>query len=523
MSGRINSSGLVIAVIGFLLTRFTVTLALTQDPLRFYLAGVVPLSIGLGIAAFGVALTVADVDAALVRTTAIWCVIGVSTMLALVILTLLGTSPGVLGDVEAMRSQTYLSNFLIGGAVGGTLTGLYAARNRRQRDELRRQTNRLLTLNRLLRHEVLNAVSVIQGYATIDGDPDRDPNEVIAERSDAIQAAVERVTDLTLDTKYAAPSVDGTTLADRVGAAVETIEARYNGVSVTVTGLPEDVRVGATTRLTDALEELLENAVVHGEDRTPTLEVTVAPAAVTIAVADEGPGLPERQRALLERGDVEEFDNPTTGFGLNVVRLLVEEFGGTIRVEREPPGTTVALTLPRLAEHPTAIAPNRTDFANVRPALPHLLIGVGAATVAAIGYGIVAEVLGGSIAAIGVFYGTQHPVVGWLTHEFHSVVFALIYLGLLSVTVERYGNRPAVYLATGMGWAIAVWLGAASVIAPTWLQLLGIVVPIPNFSGRLLAAHAAWGLVLSGVTYLGYGYGARWLSPVVERMSVKRR
>lgn len=39
--GRVNYSGLVVAGIGFFLTRFTVTLAF-EDPVRFYLAGVVP-------------------------------------------------------------------------------------------------------------------------------------------------------------------------------------------------------------------------------------------------------------------------------------------------------------------------------------------------------------------------------------------------------------------------------------------------------------------------------------------------
>ena len=142
MGRRIHYSGFVVAGIGFFLTRFTVTLAIYESPLRFYLAGVVPLALGLGLAAFGVALAVADVEASLVRTTAVWCVVGFLTMLVLVVLTLLGSTGGM-SNVEAIRSRTYLSNFLIGGSVGGTLTGLYAARNRQQRSELQQQTNRL--------------------------------------------------------------------------------------------------------------------------------------------------------------------------------------------------------------------------------------------------------------------------------------------------------------------------------------------------------------------------------------------
>ena len=47
MDTRLNYSGFVIAGVGFFLTRFTVTLAIYDDPVRFYLAGVVPLALGL--------------------------------------------------------------------------------------------------------------------------------------------------------------------------------------------------------------------------------------------------------------------------------------------------------------------------------------------------------------------------------------------------------------------------------------------------------------------------------------------
>lgn len=55
MAQRVNYRGLVIAGTGFFLTRITVVLVL-DDPVRFYVAGIVPLLLGL--AALGVALTV---------------------------------------------------------------------------------------------------------------------------------------------------------------------------------------------------------------------------------------------------------------------------------------------------------------------------------------------------------------------------------------------------------------------------------------------------------------------------------
>jgi signal transduction histidine kinase len=333
MVGRVNYSGLVVAGVGFLLTRFTVTLAVYDDPLGFYLAGVVPLALGLGLAAFGVALTVADVDSSLVRTTARWCVVGAGAMFVLVVLTLLGSAGGDT-TFASPESRTYFSNFLIGGSVGGTLTGLYAAHNRRQRRELTQQANRLEVLNRLLRHEVLNAVTVIKGYASVRHE-DTDAAALITDRSDHIAEIIEEVRHLTQSARTDA--TERTTDPGRwLEAAVSSVRADHPAADIHVedASLPDDLTVRGTSRLELVFEHLLENAVVHADTGTPTVRVgtAVTPTEVRVSVSDDGPGLPEAQRALLEHGQITEFDDPQDGYGLNVVRLLAESFGADLEV-----------------------------------------------------------------------------------------------------------------------------------------------------------------------------------------------
>jgi two-component system OmpR family sensor kinase len=511
MSPRLNYGGLVIAGIGFFLTRFTVTLAI-GDPLSFYFAGVVPLLLGLGLAAFGVALTVADVEASLVRTAAIWCVIGAGSMLVLVVLTLLGSRPDGALNLGAIRSQTALSNFLIGGSVGGTLTGLYAARNRRQRDELSQQANRLWVLNRILRHEVLNAVTVIRGYATLDTD-DHDAAKRIEEYSATIEETIEEVKHLTRTSGTEEATTAAVDLGDHLRGSVRSVREQFPEAEISVAMPSEEVSVQGNERLNQVFTPLIENAVVHAGQGSPSVDVRVSttPATVRVSVTDEGPGLPERQRRLLETGEIEEFDDPGTGFDLNLVRLLVENYGGRIETDVTD-GTTVGVVLMRAGDSETSVEPSRTRLAGVRPATPHLVVTLGASLLAGIPYGIVAEQLGGSIAAIGVFYGVNDPIVGWLTHEFHSAVFGFVFAGIVSLVPARYSNHLPAYLAIGIGWGLTLWTLAAGFVAPVWLNLLGISMPIPTFSTVILLSHLTWGISLGLFTALGYKHVTPYLA-----------
>ena len=500
MDTRLNYSGFVIAGVGFFLTRFTVTLAIYDDPVRFYLAGVVPLALGLGLAAFGVALAVADVERALVRTTAAWCVAGAGAMLVLVVLTLLGSTADM--GMAAARSETYLANFLIGGSVGGTLTGLYAARPRRQRGELRQQANRLAVLNRKLRHEVLNALTAIRGYATLE-DRGSEATAVIERRSTDIEQTIEEVKYLTRSAGTERVATGPVDVAAVIESCVSRVREEYPEAEISVAVDPETPAVRANDRLDQVVGNLVENAVVHAGDES-AVEVSVEATATTvrISVRDEGPGLPESERALLEEGDIGSFDNPGTGFGLNVVRLLVEDYGGGVETAVDD-GSTVTVTLPRASPEPLQLQ-RRSDLAGVRPATPHLVVTLVAAVLAGVVYGAVSIALGGSVAGIGVFYGTADPVIGWLTHEFHSVVFGFVFVSLLSLAPERYRGEAGTYVGIGAAWGVALWFVAAGLVAPVWLRLLDIPASIPNLTWPLLASHLVWGLALGALTAVGF-------------------
>lgn len=125
---------------------------------------------------------------------------------------------------------------------------------------------------------------------------------------------------------------------------------------------PNAVVHGDRTRLTQAIANLLDNVRAH----TPThaeldVAVTVTGDIVTLAVADDGPGLdPAALGAVFERG-VRSSRSSGRGLGLAIVRSIVVNHGGSVGVaNRSPRGLVVTLHLPSAAGHqPTSEPKNQ--------------------------------------------------------------------------------------------------------------------------------------------------------------------
>ena len=515
-------SGLVVAAVGFGLTRFTVTGAATGTTAEFLFAGFVPLVLGLGLSAAGVLLTVGGFDRLFVRTVAGWCLVGTASMAMLVVLTLLGTETGP-GSMVTTRRRTSLSAFLIGGAVGGALTGLYAARNRRYRRNLDEQANRLVVLNRLLRDRVVNAATAISAHQEIlEREHKEESVAVVGTQAEEIVETVEQVKHLA-ETDRADGRVD---LVSSVETALSRARATHPDAEF-VLDAPESVVVPGNDRLSEAVGHLLVNAVEHSNSDRPHVAVSVETTRTeaTVRISDDGPGLPASQQALLEDGDIAEYDDPTTGFGLNVVRLLTERFDGRLRTEVSDAGTTVELVLPRPDDADTGDGVTTTAGAGIRPS--QAAVSVGAALVAGFVMAGVMGVLNGDLLAIGALYGIEQPAIALVTHEFHSIVFGLTYAGLLAVLPVLSGHTLVRRVAGGVGFGLTLWVFAAGLVMPVWLGLVGIETPLPNLTAPSLAGHVAWGTTIS----LCYHAGDRWLGSLdrgvlswgVPALSVLRR
>ncbi len=69
---------------------------------------------------------------------------------------------------------------------------------------------------------------------------------------------------------------------------------------------------------------------------------------------------------------------------------------------------------------------------------------------------------------------------------------------------RKHTPGPPRGTVAGVAWGTVLWLVAAGVVMPIWLQVVGIPSPLPNLPRLGFLSHALWGVILGG-TYVALG------------------
>jgi len=130
-------------------------------------------------------------------------------------------------------------------------------------------------------------------------------------------------------------------------------DAEEAGHTVTVAGESPGPVMGRAQALKRCLQNLLDNALAYG--KRADITVREEGLAVNVAIADHGPGIPERdiERVFDPFYRVEGSRNRNSGgsgLGLSIARNIAQAHGGAVRLRNLPQGGLEAtLVLPRSA------------------------------------------------------------------------------------------------------------------------------------------------------------------------------
>ncbi|WEL27314.1 ATP-binding protein [Haloferax volcanii] len=216
------------------------------------------------------------------------------------------------------------------------------------RDVTDQQTReqRLTVLNRILRHNVRNDLDVVLAYADhIDDDEIgtgiRESTSDLLELSKKVRGAEEVMNQST-------DSPEPVDLTDVANMVVDQFRTDDNSADISLV-CPDEIRISSHRAvIRQALSELVENSLAHTDKDSPHVEISVrdvSDGAVEISVADDGPGLPEREQEIVATG-IETQLKHGQGIGLWFVNWAVTQLGGDLRFqENDPEGSIVTIRL----------------------------------------------------------------------------------------------------------------------------------------------------------------------------------
>lgn len=218
----------------------------------------------------------------------------------------------------------------------------------RDATERRQREGMLSVINRVLRHNLRNKISVITNYAGIleaklDGEE--------ATNAGHIRRTAEQLLDLSESARKIeenrghSPELEPIDIVPIIDRTVSQLRFQYPDASITVDA-PDSALAQTNERLETALFELLDNAAKYGDD-PPAVEVAVTVTArqVRVAIEDNGPGLPEMEQEVLQSNTETQLLHGD-GLGLWLVYWVVTSLDGEVEASVSPDGTTITVQLP---------------------------------------------------------------------------------------------------------------------------------------------------------------------------------
>lgn len=202
-------------------------------------------------------------------------------------------------------------------------------------------------LGRVLRHDIRSKLTIIRCHASRleagKGDVETAAKEMLA-TMDELLSTVAKARKIS---QLVESDLDRTSLQldQVVDAAVGAVASNYPDADYDIS-VPA-VTVQAHPSFRYAVENAVENAVIHsGTNPCVRVGATVGNAHVTVAIEDNGPGIPANELEALERHQETQISH-ATGVGLWLIDWVVTRSAGTLAFESDKSGTTVRIELDR--------------------------------------------------------------------------------------------------------------------------------------------------------------------------------
>lgn len=213
----------------------------------------------------------------------------------------------------------------------------------------------LEVLNRIVRHDIRNDMSVILGWMELlEEHVDEEGRDYLQKTLSSGRNIVE-LTESARD--YVELVVDGddmelepVSLESILRTEIDLRREMYSNAEFTIDDKIPDAELLANELLSSVFRNVLNNAVQHNDTQEPKITVSIADTGtdVVIQIADNGPGIPDDEKESIFGKQAKGLASSGTGMGLYLTEGLVRNFGGDIWVEdNEAKGSIFNIKLPK--------------------------------------------------------------------------------------------------------------------------------------------------------------------------------
>ncbi|MFP8954812.1 histidine kinase N-terminal 7TM domain-containing protein [Natrialbaceae archaeon A-arb3/5] len=210
-------------------------------------------------------------------------------------------------------------------------------------------------LSRVFRHNIRNELTILRGHAEMIRE--RAEDDQLDEHVDEIVTNSERVLSHSEKAKELEAIIDteATDEPIRIGRTIQRQTNSYATASPDVeidNAVPAELTVIAHPSIGMAFDELVQNAIVHHDDPARPVRIDVrsdvTDDAVSISVADNGPGIESHEVETLDAGEETDLQHGS-GIGLWMIDLIVRKSGGTLTIDTDCHlgGTRITIELSR--------------------------------------------------------------------------------------------------------------------------------------------------------------------------------
>lgn len=208
-------------------------------------------------------------------------------------------------------------------------------------------------LNRILRHNLKNKLTIIKGHTEIIKDSD---NSGVDDNIDSILKSVQRIERLIEESDIIRKIIESDQTDTR---SVQLQPIIHKSADSTVNSLncgkveikcSSDICVNAGSRLNIAMSSLIDNSIRHNNSKEESkVNITcedISDDKVKIKIKDNGPGIPLQEANIINKNKKITQLNHGSGLGLWMVKWIVEKYNGDINIKKpESGGTLVEIIL----------------------------------------------------------------------------------------------------------------------------------------------------------------------------------